>query len=340
MVKCKRCGKDINDSAKFCPYCGTPTATSISPKNGLNQNRGYKNSSDSSKKNLVILGVVVLVAIIGFFMFRGTPSTFNKGITNGSSKQSNSASKSNTDRKGNFNILDYTVSVPSKDVPADKPLGKNEARNIVNLLSGNWYDTDGHLVLTIDSGAINNYSINTMYNFTGALNMGGGTLIFNVNNDARYMRVFWSVWDKASKHSTLLIGNKKFLYKKDDEWRYESVNGVSLGMSREQVKQKLGDPSKISNNTWTYDKEGIEIYFGTVIGGEFNVNRVDSIKLLKSGTAHFDKSGLKASSLIQDYAKAYNMNKIPQLYSIEGIGRGEYLLFESNYICFNTVPLL
>lgn len=66
-MKCSKCGKEINEQAKFCKYCGTPVQIEkkASPANATN-----KVSKKNSKKGImiisVILGVLILTGVIVF----------------------------------------------------------------------------------------------------------------------------------------------------------------------------------------------------------------------------------------------------------------------------------
>lgn len=50
MVYCKTCGKEISDSAKFCPSCGTPTSTEVSgfgaPQNEFDRITRYSTTQE------------------------------------------------------------------------------------------------------------------------------------------------------------------------------------------------------------------------------------------------------------------------------------------------------
>ncbi|MGN0269710.1 MAG: zinc-ribbon domain-containing protein, partial [Candidatus Weimeria sp.] len=41
---CRKCGKQINDDAKFCKYCGTPVKRNNKP--GVQQNRGAQQNRE------------------------------------------------------------------------------------------------------------------------------------------------------------------------------------------------------------------------------------------------------------------------------------------------------
>lgn len=65
---CKSCGKEINDQAVVCPYCGVQTgAVQIIPQqpNYGNQQPNAQNNADETNVGLVIVSIIIpLVGII------------------------------------------------------------------------------------------------------------------------------------------------------------------------------------------------------------------------------------------------------------------------------------
>ena len=75
---CEKCGNQLNDGAAFCPRCGHPVmpgpgAASVPPNAPLNAMANVPpnapaNNSSSTKKVLVIIGVVVVLFIVGIIV--------------------------------------------------------------------------------------------------------------------------------------------------------------------------------------------------------------------------------------------------------------------------------
>lgn len=85
---CNKCGKEINNTEKFCPFCGAPTGNSSNSSNntvGNQRQSTYVRKSNISKKKIII-GVVVgvLVLIVLGWLF-GDDDT-DTGITKGNSR--------------------------------------------------------------------------------------------------------------------------------------------------------------------------------------------------------------------------------------------------------------
>lgn len=72
---CGKCGKQIDDRAKFCPYCGT--GTGIEPTNKRSDQTkeshvhqsGKKGKSSKIRAGIVVAGVVCVCAVVGGVLF-------------------------------------------------------------------------------------------------------------------------------------------------------------------------------------------------------------------------------------------------------------------------------
>lgn len=84
---CGKCGKQIEDHAKFCPYCGAETGVEIenkkvrrkaAPTPGKITEAPEKREKSKSKVGIVIAGLVGVCAIAGGAWFMGKESGFSK----------------------------------------------------------------------------------------------------------------------------------------------------------------------------------------------------------------------------------------------------------------------
>ena len=55
LIKCSECGKEISDTAKTCPHCGTIT-------------EHQKELNKKSNIGNILIGIGVALAILAFFM--------------------------------------------------------------------------------------------------------------------------------------------------------------------------------------------------------------------------------------------------------------------------------
>lgn len=67
---CKNCGKEINNDAEFCPYCGSSTNANNNIPNMNNQN---SNPADTGSAGWAVLGFFIpIVGLILYLVWRDT----------------------------------------------------------------------------------------------------------------------------------------------------------------------------------------------------------------------------------------------------------------------------
>lgn len=184
---------------------------------------------------------------------------------------------------------------------------------------GNWYDSNGDLVLTIDgNGTINGYKVLSV-GYTGdsvafyKVRIADGNSIGEV-----YLAHFGQGY-----HDTLIL-NEKIALRNSQKARYvESVGGVYLGMNKNQLVALYGQPSvkgeEGRNEAWTYNKEGFRVCFDRATASVIN-----SITIFPNGNRRFDGTGLSARDSLQTFISGYSATPYGRrMYSI-GHGEGIY----------------
>ena len=106
-------------------------------------------------------------------------------------------------------------------------------------VSGEWYDARGNKVLTISNGYINGCLIVGGADFVGGY-PGAGVFIIQ---EAQGRKAIHLEWLGNGEHRTLIMNKKDQLTNRLQKEHYESVRGVHLGMTRQQVIDLLGMPS-------------------------------------------------------------------------------------------------
>ena len=195
-------------------------------------------------------------------------------------------------------------------------------------VAGDWYDSSGNRVLSISKGYINGCQIVDGTDFAGG-DPGLGVFIIQ---EAQGRKAIHLEWLGSGEHRTLIMNKKEQLSSSRYREHYESVNGVYLGMSRQQVINLLGTPS-------SSDSRGRETLNYTNLGLKVGLDRniVTGITIVGKG-AHFDKSGLGIGSSMIDYYNFYQLNRMPSEFSKDtfqgpfAIGHGEFLFFGSKNI--------
>ncbi len=192
---------------------------------------------------------------------------------------------------------------------------------------GNWYDLKGNLVLTIGK----DYSINGCK----IISVGyiGDTVSFykiKIMEDNGYREIYLHPFGSYEGYHEILVFNDKTPLRKTKEPQYfESIGGIYLGMDKDEVVKKYGQPSNMEDTnhsiTLNYKNEGfsVDIQCGVVSG----------IKLYKNSNKKFDRSGLSANSSKAEFEFKYNEN-VSRRGNIN-IGNGEVISLRSDdYIWF------
>ena len=205
-------------------------------------------------------------------------------------------------------------------------------------IQGTWYDCQHQLVLNIDTNSINGCPItNVAWGRKSGIKTGNAVFTILEDTGPKDLRIFWR--NPGDGHDALyLVDQDKSLH--NDFFSYhESVNGVYLGMYREDVIAQIGNPDAVNNEEFgltamTYIKLGMKVY---VFCGTVN-----SIVLYNSGTAQFDTTGLKCSDSLETFKSRYSLgyhggNSIKYALGCN-IGHGENINFSRYpaYISFRT----
>lgn len=195
-------------------------------------------------------------------------------------------------------------------------------------VSGEWYDARGNKVLTISNGYINGCLIVGGADFVGGY-PGAGVFIIQ---EAQGRKAIYLEWLGNGEHRTLIMNKKDQLTNRLQKEHYESVRGVHLGMTRQQVIDLLGMPSSSDvrgRETLRYEDLGLSI--------DIDHNMVVVITITGKGS-HFDKSGLGVDASMIEYYNFYQFNRMPSELSKDifqgpfSIGHGEYIFFSGKEI--------
>lgn len=193
-------------------------------------------------------------------------------------------------------------------------------------VAGDWYDASGNKVLSISNGYINGCRIVDGY-------PGAGVFIIQ---EAQGRKAIHLEWLGNGEHRTLIMNKKNQLTNRLQKEHYESVRGVHLGMTRQQVIDLLGAPS-------SSDVRGRETlkYMNLGLSVSLDHNMVTVITITGKGS-HFDKSGLGTDASMIDYYNFYQFNRMPSELSkntFQGpfsIGHGEYIFFSDKEISLSV----
>ncbi len=191
-------------------------------------------------------------------------------------------------------------------------------QNEINRITGNWYDCDGNLYMTVKDNAINGCPIIKVSN---SVSGGAATFLIKEKTGYRNMRIGWM--GEQRRRFLVIVDSKLTLRSTPQVEFYESIDGLFLGMSKKEVINRYGYPSPTKINTsaddrWYYKDKGVEIRFD---GGDMVV----LIRLLKDSNLHLDKSGLNCKSPKQLFWEKYASSSSKDRLEI---GVGEYLFID------------
>ena len=132
----------------------------------------------------------------------------------------------------------------------------------LEYLSGDWYFMDGRYAFSVTGEKFNGCPVVTGYNFVGGTSFGAG--IFRVEEASGLRDIPWST--KGEDAHSLLILNGNEVYRRTAKQQYqESIGGVYLGMTAQEVLAKLGAPpvAEKEETRWVYPEVGLAVEFET-----------------------------------------------------------------------------
>ncbi len=195
----------------------------------------------------------------------------------------------------------------------------------LEYLSGDWYFMDGRYAFSVTGEKFNGCPVVTGYNFVGGTSFGAG--IFRVEEASGLRDIPWST--KGEDAHSLLILNGNEVYRRTAKQQYqESIGGVYLGMTAQEVLAKLGAPpvAEKEETRWVYPELGLAVEFETGVAYSIYIinenGRFDGtgLGLFSSDKALQDAYGLQA----QDFPEAAGT-------TYQGfIGKGEKMMILDN----------
>lgn len=188
----------------------------------------------------------------------------------------------------------------------------------INGLDGEWYNTKGQLVLSVQNGYINGCQVVAGYDFVGK----GINGYFRIKEANGYREL--KLYQIGTFGKYMILNDKIGLRRNPKPDCAESILGICLGLGKEEASNILGRPERsyvsYGHEVWSYDGKGIKLYFKGDI--------IEEIGLINNGQWHFDHSGLNYMDTIESYKEFYGRDKF--LGDHIDIGKREYLWF-TNY---------
>ena len=210
----------------------------------------------------------------------------------------------------------------------------------LNNVYGNWYDANGNLALKIGKdNTINGHKV------VKAFEAGRETTVFFISAhipvfQAEGLRPIPLEHYGKDYHEMLIVNGGQMILRKTKKQQYfESIGGVYLGMSTDDLTALYGSPSSVDNSKamqgkiiWKYKNEGFDVQ---VIGG----NTISSITIYSYGDRRFDRSGLSCNNSLEEFdahyfnnyysSHGYDLRKLKPGMFTPGIGHDERIFFRN-----------
>lgn len=196
---------------------------------------------------------------------------------------------------------------------------------------GEWYSTAGALTMVIENNTINGFSVTNMQNCTFGYPRTGN---FTIDENGKEKTIQLEVLGNKS-HQYLVIDDNILLRRSLLPDYNESMGGIYLGMTKEDLKSLYKEPTSIvteqGTEVWNYDAHKFAIVF--------KKNIISAIRMFKGSDRKFDKTLLGADDAPADYTTAYSFEEYPV--AIEDptvpskgykIPKGEFFYFRPDYV--------
>ena len=197
--------------------------------------------------------------------------------------------------------------------------------------AGDWYDTKGDLVLTVEGAAINGSAVTDIEDYTDGYPRKGKFTIREQAGD----RVMSLDLMGHKSHQYLIMDNTTPLRRSIHGDHYESIGGVYLGMTQSDLEAAYGQADSTVPDQDTsrliFDSHHMDVYLraGIVIG----------VRIYDGSDLKFEQSGLGSADTAAAYAKAYGWESTPavptdaaEISRAYKLPQGEYLRFGQNFV--------
>ena len=197
--------------------------------------------------------------------------------------------------------------------------------------AGDWYNTKGDLVLTVEGAAINGSAVTDIEDYTDGYPRKGKFTIREQAGD----RVMSLDLMGHKSHQYLIMDNTTPLRRSIHGDHYESIGGVYLGMTQSDLEAAYGQADSTVPDQDTsrliFDSHHMDVYLraGIVIG----------VRIYDGSDLKFEQSGLGSADTAAAYAKAYGWESTPavptdaaEISRAYQLPQGEYLRFGQNFV--------
>lgn len=170
----------------------------------------------------------------------------------------------------------------------------------VDRMSGEWKNLDGQVVLNIQNGYINGAQVLDITKLAGYSKFGSGNFIIHEAAGNRAVHVEFAIFGNSTDR---IVYNDQALFKQIPVPYSESVSGIHVGSTKDEVLQTFGNPTKRMGDTYGESLEYAHYKMRIRLDG----GSVTSVTLFKGSPLQFDTSGLSYGDGKDEFMRVYDI---------------------------------
>lgn len=172
-------------------------------------------------------------------------------------------------------------------------------QKLVNRMSGEWKNLDGQVVFNIQNGYINGAQVLDVAALAGHRSFGVANFIIHEAAGTRPLRMSFA---STGPNIGRIVYNGQALFKQVPVPYSESVSGIHIGSTKDEVLRTFGRPTKTWGNNfdehWEYAHYKMEVRLG---GGT-----VTAVTMYAGSPLRFDTSGLSFGDGKYEFMAVYD----------------------------------
>ena len=192
-------------------------------------------------------------------------------------------------------------------------------QKLVNRMSGEWKNLDGQVVLNIQNGYINGAQVLDVTKLAGYSKFGSGELIIHEAAGNRAVHVEFAIFGNSTDR---IVYNDQALFKQIPVPYSESVSGIHVGSTKDEVLQTFGNPTKRMGDTYGESLEYAHYKMRIRLDG----GSVTSVTLFKGSLLQFDTSGLSYGDGKDEFMRVYDIPNRGEVVK-KALPTGEYIAY-------------
>lgn len=189
----------------------------------------------------------------------------------------------------------------------------------VDRMSGEWKNLDGQVVLNIQNGYINGAQVLDVTKLAGYSKFGSGELIIHEAAGNRAVPVEFAIFGNSTDR---IVYNGQALFKQIPVPYSESVSGIHVGSTKDEVLQTFGNPTKRMGDTYGESLEYAHYKMRLRLDG----GSVTSVTLFKGSPLQFDTSGLSYGDGKDEFMRVYDIPNRGEVVK-KALPTGEYIAY-------------